>query len=408
MSYKTSVVLYVCVLTLTVLSCEKDSGDPHPVNKEKLIGHVQKGPFLNGTALMIIELNGTLGQTGKIFSTQIKDNRGSFEFGQVELASQFVELKADGFYYNEVRNDNSNARLILYALSNLDDKETVNVNMLSHLEKDRIMYLVDKGESFNEAKQQAQQDVLGIFSLDRTGISESELLDIEGSEEEDAILLAVSLILQGHRSVAELSELLANINNDIREDGILDDPATGSALVNQAMWLDLEEIRENLESWYGSTGEAVELAGFEGYIQQFLELTEYEYTDSIDYPEFSEYGENILYGDKNDFMTNDHYSMSAKIPLGHSLTVRLSGGIWWYRAMPDGPVNWKVSSYDHNTLSQTFTIQEPGVYSDISIEFAIAIDSVPTTHILLEYFENDMDVPARTKTLNISSREISR
>jgi len=55
-----------------------------------------------------------------------------------------------------------------------------------------------------------------IETLDK--IPDSELLDITKSGDNNAILLAVSLILQGFRSEAELTELLAAISNDIRTD----------------------------------------------------------------------------------------------------------------------------------------------------------------------------------------------
>ncbi len=43
----------------------------------------------------------------------------------------------------------------------------------------------------------------------------SEELDITINKEENAILLAISLILQGNKSEADLTQLLANISTDI-------------------------------------------------------------------------------------------------------------------------------------------------------------------------------------------------
>ena len=54
------------------------------------------------------ELNSELFQTGKNFNTQIHDNKGSFEFKNTQLESPFVELKADGYYYNEVKGEKNN------------------------------------------------------------------------------------------------------------------------------------------------------------------------------------------------------------------------------------------------------------------------------------------------------------
>lgn len=49
--------------------------------------------------------------------------------------------------------------------------------------------------------------------------------------DDNAILLAVSLILQGYPYTSNLSELLAKISTDIREDGVLKNPALGSILI---------------------------------------------------------------------------------------------------------------------------------------------------------------------------------
>jgi len=62
----------------------------HPVSIDVIGGHVQKGPFLNGTSLSIYELNENLNQTGRSFNTQITDNSGTFSIQDIELASQYA------------------------------------------------------------------------------------------------------------------------------------------------------------------------------------------------------------------------------------------------------------------------------------------------------------------------------
>ena len=100
---KVSIYTLLFFFSFLVISCEKDNkygpDEAHPVQKEKISGFVQKGPFINGTSITISELTPDLVQTGKTFSAQLSDNKGSFEFRQVELSSQFVEMKADGFYF---------------------------------------------------------------------------------------------------------------------------------------------------------------------------------------------------------------------------------------------------------------------------------------------------------------------
>jgi len=393
------------ILVSLIASCDKDL-NVHPVSKDNLAGHVQKGPFINGTSLTISELNSDLAQTGKNFTTQIYNNQGSFEIGGIELSSQFVELSADGFYYNEISDEFSPARLVLNALSDISEKNTLNVNLMSHLEKERVRYLISDGMSFEKAKSKAQGEILDIFSIEKADLAESELLDISGSKEDDAVLLAVSVIMQGYRSVAELSLLLADISADLKEDGKLDDQETGSALINHAVLLDLPAIRENLENIYIEAGLETELAGFEKYVNMFIENTDFETTNSIEYPEYSIYGENILYGDKADFIINIGYSLAANLPVGTNLTIRLSGGLWYYQTLPNGPVNWSVSEYDHEARSQQFTSKQPGEPCDLIIEFGFTGDSLNSgTGILVEYFENLSDKPTRTKKLTVHSAE---
>lgn len=74
----------------------------------------------------------------------------------------------------------------------------------------------------------------------------SETLDISVNHNDNAILLAISLILQGNRSVGDLTELLADISTDIAEDGIMDNENTITSLRSSTLQLDLQGIRQNL------------------------------------------------------------------------------------------------------------------------------------------------------------------
>ncbi len=392
------------IILLCFPACDKESNrdTPHPVVKETLTGAAQKGPFVNGSSVTISELTEDLIQTGRSYHAEILDNRGRFSLNQVELSTQFADVKVDGFYFNEVSNTLSGARLILYSLSDLSDKSELNINLMSHLERARILTLVANGVNFTAAKHQAQEELLEMFSIEKPDIAESELLDISKPEEDHAILLAVSVILQGHRNVAELSELLANINTDFREDGKLDDPLLGSSLVNHAVTLDLETVRANLEERYRANGVELELPDFEKYVNIFLDQTEYEVTAFIEYPEFSEYGENILFADKTVFMQDQDYSMAAEIPVGGSLMIRLSGGLWAYRSMPDGPVNWDITTYDRETETQVFKSIESGSGCDLNIIFINQMDTVLSEDvILIEYYENQTDTVTRSKYITI-------
>ena len=293
---KKNAFIITCISILSVLSfssCQKDDSQG-VITKEKLSGYVQKGPFLNGTSVSISELNTDLSQTGKSFSSQIKDNQGTFELTNVQLSSPFIELIANGFYFNEVTGLVSISQLTLHALADVTNTSTLNVNVLSTLEKGRVENLVAGGLSFAEAKKKAMNEILAIFSLSKSDIQSSEMLDINKSGDDNAILLAISAILQGFRSEAELSELLANLSADISTDGKLDSETLGTALISHAKFLNSAKIRENLEKRYKEIGTTAQVPAFEKYIAQFVEKSTFKAVNLISYPETVDGKINIL------------------------------------------------------------------------------------------------------------------
>ncbi|MFC2113610.1 hypothetical protein ACFLTA_10110 [Bacteroidota bacterium] len=222
-------LLLITLPFLFLGSCEKNP-EENTITKEQISGYVQKGPYLIGTSISLLDLNSDLSQTGKVFNTDISNNQGAFEISNIELSSGYVEIIADGFYFNELQGKNSSAQLTLSAVSNIGDKSSLNVNVLAHLVKDRLLYLVSEGVSFSDAKIQAQEEILRVFLIDKSDIVEFELLDIAEDGDDNAILLAVSVILQGHLGVANMSELIGNLNADLKENGTLDDPSIGTIM----------------------------------------------------------------------------------------------------------------------------------------------------------------------------------
>jgi uncharacterized protein (TIGR02145 family) len=241
------------------------------VKNVSISGYVQMGPYLNGTAILISELDEELNQTGKNFTTQISNNAGGYNTPGIELESDFLEFRATGFYYDEILGETSSTQLTLDALANAQDSMTVNINVLTHLEKSRIKYLMGTGISFSESKQKAQEEVLAIFHIEKEDISPSVFLDISKADEDNAILLAISLILQSGRSVGALSELLANISSDFREDGTLESESIKASLFNQAHLIDTVDVKTKLESRYNSLEVNANISNFGKYIAAYIE-----------------------------------------------------------------------------------------------------------------------------------------
>ena len=380
-------------------ACEKS---PENVPEKPLItkpvfsGYVQKGPYINGSSVTVTLLDEQLNQTGTVFSTQIADNAGNFEQRNIGFASDFIELKADGYYFDEVRGINSAGSLTLYALADVTDVNSVNVNILTHLERQRIIYLIQNDNlSFSEAKAQARSEVLDIFKFALPNNITTESLNIV----DDALLLAVSAIIQGHLSTGDMSELLANISSDIRTDGRLDNPLLGSQLMNNVAFLDLDKVISNMEKRYGGLGITMNINSNElkSYVEQFKQNCGFEQTLGITYPKTGKYGPNILADDVVDVKSYENgrpkaYSVKAELPAGNSsLKIVISGsGYGWGGFYQGSDENWLVTN-PGNTF--TFVAVESGKSTDASV----TLDN----DFIIEYYENGATTPTKVKNVSV-------
>ncbi len=257
-------------LTLIFTTCEQTPGPKDEISIElALEGAVQKGPFLNGTAVRVTELEIDLSPTGRTFSSQIENNAGLFNLPTIEYSSQYIELQADGYYFNEIRNAASDAPLTLYAISDIINRTTINVNMISTLERPRVKYLLSQGVDYAAAKDSAFKEVINIFSFTSSSLTSSEDLSIMAAGNDNAMLLAVSLILQGDRSEGELSELVSNISFDLREDGLLSNTNSLRELYRGVNQVGSAEARDHLETRYENLGLQPEIGDFESFIDSF-------------------------------------------------------------------------------------------------------------------------------------------
>ena len=234
------------------------------ISLNQVSGVTQKGPFLSGSKVLVRELEDgrTLTQTGNSFNGKILNDKGEFKINARMLVSQYVMLEVTGYYRNEVTGKNSNSELTLFAITDVNDRNTVNVNLLTHLEYERVIYLVtQKKMKVRAAKKQAQKEVFAILNIDATNFENSEDLNIVGNTEADAALLAFSVVLQANRSVSELSELLQKIALDIEKDGTLDDPQIRKSLADWAAQRN-HYCQEN-EMWWDSKSPCVDTLSFE-------------------------------------------------------------------------------------------------------------------------------------------------
>ena len=238
------------------------------VTKAKIGGVSQKGRFIEGATVALYELNDGLAQTGKSFEDRILDSKGSFEIRSVELASPYATLKASGYYRNEVTGGISSAPVTLFAISDIREKDNVNINILTHLEYYRVLNLAEQGKSVKDAKKQAQREIFEVFDINGE-FGNSEDMSIFGTGEGDAALLAVSILLQGDLGEGEFSQRLMNFSQAINTgNGVRNNEAVRTAMADWASEANLEGIRDNIFGWRLSSN----VPPFEKYIRNFVSL----------------------------------------------------------------------------------------------------------------------------------------
>lgn len=193
---------------------------------------------------------------------------GDFSVKVVKLASQYALLKANGFYRNEVTGEKSNSQMTLYALTDLSDRDEVNVNLLTHLAYERSLYLATNSISVANAKKQAEMEVFKSFEIEGDFAS-AEDLNIFGENDQSAALLAISVLMQGDLKEADFSERLDNYARDIETDGVWDDKNTATFIADWASEKSLSgglaSVRANVEKW----GQLFGVPPFEKFVNNF-------------------------------------------------------------------------------------------------------------------------------------------
>ena len=381
----------VAVLSATLSACGGSTG-PEDGSYE-VQGVAPKGPYLRDGVVTVAELDQLLGLTGRTFPSNISDDRGRFRVRTVELASPFVLLQAEGLFFNEVTGSPSTTGLTLSAMADLSDTTAVNVNVLTHLEQLRVEHLIRRDSSFAAAKRQAMREILAVFEIVQPSASRADRLDLSRGGAENAVLLAVSAIVQGALTTPGLAQLLADMGQDLEMDGTLDAAESGSALINAAQLMNLDGVRANLEFRYNDVGDndAV-IPSFEPLVRTFRENTDFEFTAFIDYPDTGTHGTNLLVESVNQYETGTH-SFLAVLPTGTSVRIRFSASSPnWSFPNPGGNSGWEWGDFDSSDNSRMFTSTRIG-----AIELQMLLNG--TASGTLEIYENDEQTPSRVKQI---------
>jgi hypothetical protein len=342
-----------------------------------ITGKIEKGPFSKGSIISFYELDSNLSQTGKSYSTTINDNEGNYELKVGSTNGNMVRVQTDGFYYNEILNGLSTSRIVMTGISKLDSTEKININVLTHLERRRVEYLMGtSGLSYDAAKKQSVSELLKTFNITDPTITRSEKVSLFSDNKD--ILLNLSLLFLGYRTDAQLSELLTDFSNDFYKDGTIETVDIKKRIYNHSYFIDSVAVKSNIKTKFNISTKSFSI--LKDYLTNNSSSKDESYMPII-YPDRFNGKKNALvripnetiskdtqfcfYYQKNDIPTFDYKVIvkSTKKPGGG-----LGGGsnIWFY----SNNGGWNVSNFDFDNFgNQTFYSQNP--IGEISISFGV-------------------------------------
>ena len=197
---------------------------------------------------------------------------GDFEIKKIDLYQPYVLLSVDGKFERVSDGKSQSAKLL--ALGDATASEVFNLNLLTSLEAERALHLLEKsGTLYEEAKETARTDVWNMFHLDAHDFDVSELIDVADKSESGAALLAATILLQAGSSDS-FEDFYKTVSDDVAKDGKWDDEKTRLAIADWALATDMKDgfasIRKSLAKKQKNVAE------FEPYIKSFY-LAELEF-----------------------------------------------------------------------------------------------------------------------------------
>lgn len=206
-------------LALAVVACEKNPDGESSTPKDRtLTGFAQKGQFVKGSQVTAFAVGSDLVATGESFPANISDDLGAFSIAG-KTAAPFFELRAEGYYFNEMTGESSSNPLYLEAFVKSDDSKA-NINLMTTAIRPRVKKLIKEGKTYAEAIGQAQNELQKALGF--TGAAGNfDDMDITGTSDADGMLLAFACMVQNQRSAAEVTTLIQEIASDLESKGEL-------------------------------------------------------------------------------------------------------------------------------------------------------------------------------------------
>ena len=248
---------------------EKNTENP-PKLINKTISGMAQGPFEKGATVSVYELDEEFEETGVKYETKIMNDSGNYSIQLKDFKSQYALLKVDGRYIENITGVKSAYSIKLYAFTDLDKHDKVNINFITHLSYKRILNLTNKKDtSVASAKKQAETEVLRAFDIENDGFDDAENIDFFGKDKQSAALLAISVLLQSHLLDENLNNRLTDFTSYIETFGTWNDEKVKTEIADWASYLSQNTAFEITKGYIKKWNQTVNLAAFEKYVENF-------------------------------------------------------------------------------------------------------------------------------------------
>ena len=243
-------ILYTCSSN----KWEPEDANGYVVKNATISGAAQKGPFKVKSSLSLSEIllrNDSLVYSGRKYSGEISGEKGNFKIPEVNLIYPYAVLEVRGQWFNEISGEFSKDSMTLRVLTDLSKRTEVNVNLLTHLEYDRVVNLVNKGYNVYAAKKQADYEIMKAFDI---------VTDVESSEDlktfvpstnklhnNNARLMAISLLFVADKNEMEIQKVINEFKKDLAENGSWKNEQMKADMADWAESFDGGSVQENLK-----------------------------------------------------------------------------------------------------------------------------------------------------------------
>ena len=252
-----------------------DAGGKQKSASRTIYGFAQNGPYADSSVVKLTVLDeSTLEPTEQVFTGMVDGGFGVYSVKAESLKSNIAQITVTGKYLEAEYGQISKEEFTLYALSDLNAHDSVNVNIFTTLEYERVRELVkNKKLPFADAKKQARNELLDAFHVatkDEKGndvnFDDPEMWNIYGirdieNRDEDKVLMGLTAIFSNY-GTRSLESFIKTFAEDFAKDGRWDSDSTRKKVANSAFDLnmpvlsgdmiipaDIEHIRSTFAKW---------------------------------------------------------------------------------------------------------------------------------------------------------------